>query len=178
VRAFLPIMCNNARASNETEATMSLISLMAFNADHEQYAPAAEREPLRHFDILLRGHRPENVLPMRIAAKNETEARAAAVAQVELDQNQWKRYEWLGEVEPAPPAPESAPSGVVSAESVAGQSRRRDERVRETLRRAGLSSDLRGYTGAERDRAASETAARLESGPTLRRYIMGDGERG
>lgn len=54
---------------------------------------------LRHFDILLRGHRPEKVLPMRIAAVDEAEARKAAVAQVELDQDVWKRYEWLGEVE-------------------------------------------------------------------------------
>lgn len=57
------------------------------------------------------------------------------------------------------------------ADSVAGQSQRRDDLVRETLQRAGLSRDLRGYTGAERDRAASETAARLE-GSALRRFIM------
>jgi hypothetical protein len=60
---------------------------------------------------------------------------------------------------------------------VIGQSRARDDLVRDTMQRAGLSRDLRDYTGAERDRAASETAARLD-GSRLRRYIMGDGENG
>lgn len=97
---------------------MSLITLMAFNADHEHMRPAgSDEEPrpeLRHFDIRLTRvvGLTRDTLPMRIAARDEAEAREAAAAHV---RGEFTGYEWLGEVEPAPPAPESAPSGVVSA---------------------------------------------------------------